>query len=51
MQFSDIDRAEISEKGHIEVYVGGKKLTTVDCLTDNFDRFKKTLANHGKFKE
>lgn len=51
VQFSDIERAEIGEKGHIEVYVSGRRLTTVDCLTDNFDRFRKTLISHGKLRE
>ena len=51
IQISDIERAETGEKGQIEIYVNGKKLTTVDGLTDNFDRFRKTLISRGKLRQ
>lgn len=51
VQISDIERAETGEKGQIEIYVDGKKLTTVDGLTDNFDRFRKTLISCGKLRQ
>lgn len=51
VQISDIERAEIGEKEQIEIYVDGKKLTTVDCLTDNFDRFRETLIRYGKLEK
>ena len=46
--FSNIDSVEIGKKEQLIVWRGEKKLTVVDGLTDNYDRFKADLIKHGK---
>ena len=48
VQISEIEKAEIGNKEQIILYRDGKKLITIDGLSDNYDRFEKTLKKNGK---
>lgn len=49
---SSISRVEIGKKEKLTLYdAKGKKLTSVDALSDNYDRFMKTLQENGKRPE
>lgn len=50
LPISGIEKAEIGEKEQIILYQNGKKVVTVDGLSDNYDRFRKTLKQYGKLK-
>lgn len=47
---SEIEKAEIGTKDQVILYKNGKKIVTVDGLSDNYDRFKETLQKYGKIK-
>lgn len=45
----DIKNVEIGKKQEVTLYdMDGKKLLTIDALSDNYDRFLKTLESYGK---
>jgi uncharacterized membrane protein YbhN (UPF0104 family) len=46
--FAEIDRAVEGSKGQIEVYSGGRKVVTVDLLSENYDWFCDSLRGYGK---
>ena len=46
--FQQVQRAEIDKKGEIALYdEGGKRLVTVDPLSDNYDLFVASLDARG----
>lgn len=52
LDVSSISRVEIGKKEKLTLYdAKGKKLTTVDALTDNYDRFLKMLKENDKVSE
>lgn len=58
VSFSNIERAEEQTKktkmgisSRLVLYKDGKRLITVDGLSDNYDRFFKTLKRYGKLRE
>ena len=52
LDVSSISRVEIGKKEKLTLYdAKGKRLTTVDALTDNYDRFLKMLKENDKVSE
>ena len=49
MHFQDIDSVAEGPKGQIEIYKGGRKIVTIDLLSDNYDQFLNSLSVYGKF--
>lgn len=50
LQISEIERVEIGKKNQMLLYSNGKKLITIDCLTDNYERLEKTLLTESSKK-
>lgn len=48
MHFQDIDSVAEGPKGQIEIYKGGRKIVTIDLLSDNYDQFLNSLSAYGK---
>ena len=47
-QISDIEKVEEGEDGEIMIYKNGKKIVTVERVSENYDRFKNTMRQYGK---
>ena len=51
LSIQDIGSVEVGKKEEIILYdQSGKKLLTIDGLSDNYDRFVKSLKTYGKIK-
>ena len=51
ISFSEIGKVEIGKKEEIILYgTNNNKIITIDGLSDNYDRFVKSLKEQGKFK-
>lgn len=51
LSIQNIGNVEIGKKEEITLYdQGGKKVITIDGLSDNYDRFVKSLKTYGKMK-
>lgn len=51
IDFSEISKVEIGKKEEIILYgTDDNKLITIDGLSDNYDRFMKSLKLYGKVK-
>lgn len=48
VSFSDIEKVEIGKKEELVLYQDGRKVVTIDGLSDNYDRFRNTLKQYGK---
>lgn len=48
MQVDEIERVKIGKKSQMVLYHNGKKLITIDCLTDNSELLYESLKRHGK---
>lgn len=46
--FSDIEKVAVGKKDQLSLYKDGKKVVTVDGLSENYDRFADTLHRFGK---
>ena len=45
--FSEIERAEVKKKGQIYVYAGGRKIFTVDQMSESYIDFYHALDERG----
>lgn len=50
LSVTEIDRVEVGKKNELILYADGKKLATVDGLSDNYSRFRRMLEEYGKIK-
>ena len=48
MQIAEIERVKIGKKSQMVLYHNGKKLITIDCLTDNSELLYESLKRHKK---
>lgn len=48
LQVEEIERVEIGKKNQMILYKDGKKLITIDHLTDNYEYLEKTLKRNGR---
>ena len=48
LQISEIERVEIGKKNQLLLYASGKKLITIDFLTENYEYLEETLKRNGK---
>lgn len=51
ISFTDIDKITKDSKENIYIYKNGRKIATIDTLSDNYDRFVKSLKRYGKIIE
>ena len=49
LQISEIERVEIGKKNQLLLYASGKKLITIDFLTENYEYLEETLKRNGKY--
>lgn len=48
LQISEIERVEIGKKNQLLLYASGKKLITIDFLTENYEYLEETLKRNGE---
>ena len=46
LQISEIERVEIGKKNQLLLYASGKKLITIDFLTENYEYLEETLRDY-----
>ena len=51
ISFTDIDKITKDSKENMYIYKNGRKIATIDALSDNYDRFEKSLKRYGKIIE
>lgn len=51
ISFTDIEKITKDSKENMYIYKNGRKIATIDALSDNYDRFEKSLKRYGKIIE
>lgn len=46
IQMSEVERIEVGKKGEMMLYVDGKKITTIDPFSENYDVLKRNLEKY-----